>query len=162
MLGGLLVASASWSLSASSSAVEFDRRPDRAPLVTAVAVARDRTEVEPLAVAGPLGRFEPDRWRSRCELPVGSATMAAIEAGSRSGSTTPRRFYSPGRSPVPPRRRVLRAFRSPVALGVSPCCTRRRRVSDEGLELLETVAPMVSKRWPAAGRRRPPRSRRFR
>ena len=64
-----------------SSAVELIADQFEAPLVTAVAVARDRTEVEPLAVAGPLGRFEPDRWRARCELPVGSATMAAIEAG---------------------------------------------------------------------------------
>ena len=148
-----------------SSAVELIADQFEAPLVTAVAVARDRTEVEPLAVAGPLGRFEPDRWRSRCELPVGAATMAAIEAGEsiRVADYDAEALLQPGA--------IARSAAAPSAAcvpisGGAGCLavlhTEAQGVSDEGLELLETVARMVSKRWPAAGRRRPSRSRRFR
>ena len=69
-----------------------------APLVTAVRVARDRSEVESLAIAGGLGDCSPERWKGRHALTRGSATWAAVDAGEavRVGDFSCERLYRPG------------------------------------------------------------------
>ena len=145
-----------------TSAVELIAEQFEAPLVTAVAVARDRSEVEPLAVAGRLGDLEPDRWRARCELPAASATMAAIEAGEavRVSDFDAESIYSPG--PIARSASARSAACAPISGGAGCLAvlhTEAQGVCDGELELLETVARMVSKRWPAPRRRRPRRLR---
>ena len=90
--------------------------------------------------------------------------MAAIEAGEsiRLGDYDAEALYSPG--PIARSAAARSAACVPISGGAGCLAvlhTEAQGVSDEELELLETVARMVSKRWPA-DRRRPPRSRRFR
>ena len=135
-----------------SSAVELVAQQFEAALVTAVAIARDRSEVHPLAIAGELGDLDPERWRARCELPSGSATLAAIETDEavRVGDFTAGVPYRPG--PIALSAAARSAACAPISGGAGCLAVLHMEpdaVSDDELELLETVARLLSKRWPA-------------
>ena len=127
-----------------------------APLVTAVRVARDRSEVESLAIAGGLGDCSPERWKGRHALTRGSATWAAVDADEavRVGDFSRERLYRPG--PIARSAAARSVACVPIAGGagcLAVCHTEANGVSDEELELLEAVARLLSKRWPASPRR---------
>ena len=128
-----------------------------APLVTAVRVARDRSEVESLAIAGGLGDCSPERWKGRYELTRGSATWAAVDAGEavRVGDFTCDALYRPG--PIARSAAARSVACVPICGGagcLAVCHTEANGVSDEELELLEAVARLLTKRWPTSSRRR--------
>ena len=108
-----------------SSGVELVADQFAASLVTAVAIARDRSEVHPLAIAGELGDLDPQRWRARYELPSGSATLAAIEGDEavRVGDFSDGCRTAPARWRSRPRRAVPPACRSPAVPAAWRCST---------------------------------------
>ena len=147
-----------------SSAVELIAEQFEAPLVTAVAVARDRTEVEPLAVAGGSGRLRPGALAGALRASVGLGDDGG-DRGRRVGQgrrlhaqrrSTARADRALGRGPQRRLRADLRRGRLPRRL---PHGARRRQrrgaraARDRGPDDLQALARSGRRSRPLSARR---------